>query len=245
LDWLTEITERARRALDESNAAREETLALSREIIRTSANTIRAVHRAEFEQAAAMLEQARAAAGRLRERVRDKPALYGAGYVHDCQKELAEAALTLALVKGDLVPGPQALGVEIPAFLNGMGETVGELRRHVLDVIRAGDVARGEAILQKMDDIYSALVTFDYPDALTGGLRRTTDSVRGILEKTRGDLTTSLRQNQLQEAIGRALTALGASSDAGTPDPDRGSMPIQKPKANIQNPIPGGSSQHD
>src|SRR5439155_353337 len=207
MDWLTEITERARQALDESNAAREETLALSREIIRTSANTIRAVHRAEFDTAAALLAQARAAAARLHERVRNKPALYGAGYVHDCQKELAEAALTLALVKGDPVPDPVELGVEFPAFLNGMGETVGELRRHVLDVIRGGDLVRGEAILQKMDDIYSALVTFDYPDAMTGGLRRTTDSVRGILEKTRGDLTTSLRQDQLLYAIGRALAA--------------------------------------
>jgi translin len=213
LDWLTEIAESARQALDQSNAAREETLALSREIIRTSANTIRAVHRAEFEAAAELLQQARAAAARLRERVRDKPALYGAGYVHDCQKELAEAALTLALVKGDPVPGPAELGVEFPAFLNGMGETVGELRRHVLDVIRGGDLERGEAILQKMDDIYSALVTFDYPDALTGGLRRTTDAVRGILEKTRGDLTTSLRQDQLREAVGRALAALGLPAD--------------------------------
>jgi translin len=215
VDWLSGIAENARRALDANNAAREETLALSREIIRTSANTIRAVHRAEFEQAAAMLEQARAAAARMRERITDKPALYGAGYVHDCQKELAEAALTLALVKGDPVPSPEALGVEFPAFLNGMGETVGELRRHVLDVIRRGDVARGEAILQKMDDIYSALVTFDYPDALTGGLRRTTDSVRGILEKTRGDLTTSLRQDQLQEAIARALAELGRDQADG------------------------------
>jgi translin len=225
MDWLTEITESARQALDQSNAAREETLALSREIIRTSANTIRAVHRGEFVTAAALLEQARAAAARLHERVRDKPALYGAGYVHDCQKELAEAALTLALVKGDPVPGPAELGVEFPAFLNGMGETVGELRRHVLDVIRGGDLDRGEAILRKMDDIYSALVTFDYPDALTGGLRRTTDAVRGILEKTRGDLTTSLRQDQLREAVGRALAALGVPAEdpaAGTRGGDTG-----------------------
>ncbi len=121
----------------------------------------------------------------------------------------------MALVGGDRLPRPEDLEVEYAAFLNGMGETVGELRRHVLDVIRHGDVARGEAILQKMDDIYSTLVTFDYPDALTGGLRRTTDSVRGILEKTRGDLTTSLRQDQLQEAIARALAELGRDQADG------------------------------
>lgn len=209
MDWLSETVEQARQALNDSNAAREESLALSREIIRTSANTIRAVHRGEFEQARQMLEQAQAASARLSARLRGKPALLGAGYVHDCQKELAEAAVTLALVQGGPVPGPAGLGVEFPAYLNGIGEAVGELRRHVLDVIRSGDLVRGEQILRKMDDIYSALVTFDYPDALTGGLRRTTDSVRGILEKTRGDLTTSLRQDQLREAIGQALAALG------------------------------------
>jgi translin len=226
LDWLTEIVEGARRTLDETNAAREETLALSREIIRTSANTIRAVHRSEFALAAEMLAQARSAAARLRQRLEDKPALYSTGYVHDCQKELAEAALTLALVKGEAVPGPAELGVELPAFLNGMGEAVGELRRHVLDVIRGGELERGEAILQKMDDIYSALVTFDYPDAMTGGLRRTTDSVRGILEKTRGDLTTSLRQDQLRDAIGRALAALTpACADLPSPPPRTGRSP--------------------
>jgi translin len=217
VDWLAEIGEAARRALDENNAAREESLALSREIIRTSANTIRAVHRSDFQQAQGLLQQARAAAARLSERLEGKPSLSAAGYVHDCQKELAEAALTLALVKGDPVAGPEELGVEFPAYLNGMGEAVGELRRHVLDVIRGGDLVRGELILQKMDDIYSALVTFDYPDALTGGLRRTTDSVRGILEKTRGDLTTSLRQDQLREAIREALAELRPGA-AAAPD---------------------------
>jgi translin len=224
VDWLTEIVEEARQRLDEINAAREETLALSREIIRTSANTIRAVHRSEFAQAEGMLAQARAASARLRQRLEGKPALYAAGFVHDCQKELAEAALTLALIRGDAVPLPADLSVEVPAFLNGLGETVGELRRHVLDVIRSGDVERGETILQRMDDIYSALVTLDYPDAMTGGLRRTTDSVRGILEKTRGDLTTSLRQDQLRDAIGKALAALSprvAETAPATPSAGR------------------------
>jgi translin len=225
VDWLSEIAEDARRTLDETNAAREETLALSREIIRTSANTIRAVHRSEFALASEMLVQARTAAARLRERLRHKPALYATGYVHDCQKELAEAALTLALVKGDAVPGPGELEVEVPAFLNGMGEAVGELRRHVLDVIRGGALERGETILRTMDDIYSALVTFDYPDAMTGGLRRTTDSVRGILEKTRGDLTTSLRQDQLREAIGRALAALALTGSDPSPRPPASGPP--------------------
>jgi translin len=211
---LDAISERARSVLDAKNAAREQALALSREIIRTSANTIRAVHRGEFEEARRLLAHARGAAGRLRLSAGQHIDIYNAGYVHDCQKEFAEAALTLAIVAGEALPDPESLEVEYPAFLNGLGETVGELRRHVLDVIRQGDLARGETMLERMDDIYYALVTFDYPDALTGGLRRTADSVRGIIERTRGDFTTSLRQDQLRAAIGEALARLQGGSGA-------------------------------
>jgi translin len=202
---LDAIAERARVVLDAKNGVREQTLSLSREIIRTSANTIRAVHRGEFAEARQLLGRARDAAGRLKAAAGAHVDLYSTGYVHDCQKELAEAAVTLAIVAGEAPPTPEALEVEYPAYLNGLGEAVGELRRHVLDVIRRGDMARGESMLACMDDIYHHLVTFDYPDALTGGLRRTTDAVRGILERTRGDVTTSLRQDQLRAAIGEAL----------------------------------------
>jgi translin len=202
---LDAIAERARAVLDTKHGVREQTLALSREIIRTSANTIRAVHRGEFAEARELLAHAQGAARRLKAAAGSHVDLYAAGYVHDCQKELAEAALTLAMVAEEPLPDVEALEIEVPAYLNGLGEAVGELRRHVLDVIRRGDMARGEAMLAAMDEIYHYLVTFDYPDALTGGLRRTTDAVRGILERTRGDVTTSLRQDQLRAAIGEAM----------------------------------------
>jgi len=205
---LEAISEKIRARLNASNEARDETLTLSREIIRTCANTIRAAHRGEAERAREMLRGARDAVGQMRERLRGQPDIYGAGYVHDCQKEFAEACAFLAVVSGEELPDPDELGIEYPAFLNGLGEAVGELRRHTLDVMRHGDLARAEALLAQMDEIYHALVTFDYPDALTGGLRRTTDSVRGIIEKTRGELTTALRQDDLRDAIQRALAVL-------------------------------------
>ncbi|MBI3910977.1 MAG: haloacid dehalogenase, partial [Armatimonadetes bacterium] len=139
----------------------------------------------------------------------DQPDLYGAGYVHDCQKEFAEATIVLALIPGAEMPTPDEVGVEYPAYLNGMGEAVGELRRHVLDEMRRGHLAHAEALLNQMDEIYYLLVTMDYPDAMTGGLRRTTDAVRGIIEKTRGELTTALRQDELRDTIREALTHLG------------------------------------
>ena len=124
-----------------------------------------------------------------------------AGFVHDSQKEYAEAAITLALASGNPLPHPDELHVHYPAYLNGMAEAAGEMRRHLLDTLRRGDVERCEKVLGYMDDIYSLLITIDYPDAITGGLRRNTDMVRGVLERTRGDLTVASRQSELESRL--------------------------------------------
>ena len=206
---LDAIMDDVREQFAAKNAAREQALPLCRESIRFSANAIRAVHRDDFETARALAaqsgERVRAAAAALA----PFPDIFYAGFVHDAQKEFAEASITLALVAGDPLPSPAGLGVELPAYLNGMGEAVGELRRHLLDTLRRGDVAQCEVWLGAMDDMFSVLVTVDYPDAMTGGLRRTTDSVRGILEKTRGDLTLSVQQRRLEERLDRFGERLG------------------------------------
>jgi translin len=178
------------------NVSREGTAC--REAIRFSANAIRAVHRHDSRGARPRIK---AGAGGGREAVSGHPDIFHAGFVHDAQKEFAEASITLALIAGDDLPTPAALDVELPAYLNGMGEAVGELRRHLLDTLRGGDVDQCEEWLRAMDEMYSVLVTVDYPDAMTGGLRRTTDSVRGILEKTRGDLTLSVQQRRLEQRL--------------------------------------------
>jgi translin len=200
---LDVIMDGVREQLAAKNAAREQALPLCRESIRFSANAIRAVHRGDFETARELASQSgervRAAAAALT----PFPDVFYAGFVHDAQKEFAEASITLALVAGEALPSPADLQVEPAAYLNGMGEAVGELRRHLLDTLRGGDVAQCEVWLRAMDDIFSVLVTVDYPDAMTGGLRRTTDAVRGILEKTRGDLTLSVQQRRLEERLDR------------------------------------------
>ncbi len=198
---LDAIVEDAQAALARKHVAREQALPLCREVVRHSANAIRAVHRNEFENAERLLQRARAKLAEVDALLRELPEVYYAGFVADAQKEFAEASLTLALVRGDALPSPSGLQTGEAPYLNGLGEAVGELRRYLLDVLRTGDVARCEAYLGRMDDIYSALVTVDYPDALTGGLRRTTDVTRGIVEKTRGDLTLAAQQYALERQL--------------------------------------------
>jgi translin len=201
LNNLETIAEKIRTNFEAKSEVRDETLRLSRELIRHCANSIRAAHRGEFESAAELLVTAKALASEMVDGVADYADLYHAGYTQDALKEFAEASITYALITDRSLPDPDELGVEYAAYLNGLGEAAGELRRHVLDLIRHGELERGEEILSMMDDIYGVLVTIDFPNAVTGGLRRTTDMVRGVLERTRGDLTMSLRQDRLQQAL--------------------------------------------
>lgn len=203
MSTLDEIERWARSEFETRNAAREQALARSRELTRTCANTIRAVHRRDFEQARTLLAAAKALSDGLTEDLAPYPDLFYTGYVQDAQKEYVEANATLSLVSGSPMPPPEELGVAAAPFLNGLAETVGELRRFVLDKLRRGELDGTDALLQTMDDIYGLLVTIDYPDALTGGLRRTTDAARGILERTRGDLTFALRQQELETSLAR------------------------------------------
>ncbi len=191
------------------DGAREKGLGLSRESIRFSANAIRAVHRKEYDQAKGLIKSSREDIEEMSNTLADHGELLHGGFVHNAQKEYAEACITLALVSGGTLPDPDDLGISYAAYLNGLGEAAGELRRHLLDTLREGRVERCEEILEAMDDIYGLLVTIDFHDALTGGLRRTTDMVRGVLERTRGDLTVSLRQRELERKLEQFEGKLG------------------------------------
>jgi translin len=198
---LEAVAEDIRVDFGAKHAAREVGLAACRQALRHSANAVRVVHRGDFPGAEALLAQAAELLKQAKAALSAHPDIYHAGFVHDAQKEYAEGCTTLALIAGRPLPDPKAIGVEYSAYLNGLGETVGELRRHLLDALRSGDVSHCEVCLANMDDIYSLLVTFDYPEAITSGLRRTADAVRGILERTRGDLTIAVRQRDLERKL--------------------------------------------
>jgi translin len=195
------ICERIRADFEARNSARDEALRRSRELIRLCATAIRASHRDEWDTAHELLAQADAAADEIRESLAPYPDLLGAGYTQDALKELIEAHATLALATGDPVPEPEPLGIAYPAYLNGLCEAASEMRRRCLDELRRGDTAEAERLLEAMDEIYDLLGTFDFPNAITGGLRRRVDQLRGVLERTRGDLTNSLRQDRLIQAL--------------------------------------------
>jgi len=198
---LAQIVEGIRAEFTAKNKVRDVTLSRSRELIRSCSLSIRAIHRHEWQEAEALLQTARDAAAVMSADLEGYAELYWTGYTQDALKELVEAHVLYAFVQGRELPGPAELGVPAAAYLKGAAEAASELRRFTLDLIRRDRTAEGEPYLAMMDEVYSHLVTIDFPDALTHGLRRTTDMLRGVLERTRGDLTIAMRQEELQTAL--------------------------------------------
>lgn len=214
---LDEIAERIHQAFVAQTSARDAALAQTRTLTRHCSQSIRAIHRNERELAQQELDAARQLVLALQEGLHDYPDLYYAGYTQDALKEYAEAGIVLALLTGREVPSPEELDVNYATYLKGLAEAGGELRRRCLDILRDGYSAEAEQILAHMDDIFSVLVTMDYPDAITGGLRRLTDIARSINERTRGDLTINLRQAHLEKSLERLQTRLSALEGGNRP----------------------------
>ncbi len=201
MDIFNSLAEQAHQVFEARTKARDLALAQTRSLTRLAANSIRAIHRSESDQAHELLDQARAIVDTLKHDLAEYPDLYFAGYTQDAIKEYAEASITCALIEDKPLPLPTDLGLEYATYLNGLAETTGELRRRCMDILRQGYSAEAERLLASMDEIYALLVTMDYPDAITNGLRRHTDLTRGIVERTRADLTLSLREQHLQQAL--------------------------------------------
>jgi len=198
---LAEITERIHQSMEQRTQLRDHALAQARILTRFSAHAIRAIHRDEREAAYQNLDEARKIVMVLKSSLAGFPELFYAGYTQDAIKEFAEASITVALIENRALPAPEELEVEYATYLNGLAEAAGELRRRCLDIIRKGYDGEAGRLLECMDDIYETLVTMDYPDAVTNGLRRQTDVARSIIERTRGDLTISLREQHLEQVM--------------------------------------------
>ena len=198
---LNGVSDQIRKRLDAKSDGREKGLRGSRQAIRECANSIRATHRGDFDLAQELMAAAKASLDGARAAMKPFPDIYYAGFLQDAEKEYAEARATFALIGGKDIPTPEELEVGDAPYLNGLAEAIGELRRHILDIMRQGKLDRSEELLGAMDDIYYVLVSMDYPDAMTGGLRRTTDVARSIMERTRGDLSLTLVQQNIAETM--------------------------------------------
>jgi translin len=198
---LGAIQESIRKRFDAKSAGREKSLANSRTVIRHCANAIRAVHRKEWDTALELTAQAETTLREAEAALQDFPEIFFAGFLHDAQVEYVEARVTYAIVRGEPFPTPEDLSMRDAPYLNGLADTVGELRRHILDLMRHRELERCEQLLDAMDDIYFVLTSMDYPDAITSGLRRRTDVARSLIERTRGEYTVSLIQEGLQSAL--------------------------------------------
>jgi translin len=207
-DILEEIAERIHHSFETRTAARDRALTQARTLTRHCANAIRAIHRDEYPLAQQHLDEARTLAQSLRDDLVGFPDLFYAGYTQDALKEYAEAVLVYALISHGKFPSPEDISLEPATYLQGLAEAVGELRRRCLDMLLKDNPPEAERLLGEMDDIYAILVTMDYPDAVTGGLRRLTDVARSIIERTRGDLTLSLRQERLEHSLREMGTRL-------------------------------------
>ena len=212
MEKLETIVEEIRAGFEAKTAVRDTALQRSRTLIRYCANAIRATHRGDFEEAQDLLGTAERAAQELVADLDGYPDLYYAGYTQDALKEYVEARATYAFVRDGALPTPQDLGVEPPAYLKGLAEAASELRRHSLDLMRQNRLARAEEMLAIMDEVYSQLMTVDFADAITSGLRRTTDMLRGVVNRTRGDLTTAIRQEMMRQALRDFEARMGAES---------------------------------
>src|SRR5512145_461339 len=222
---LEAIAERIRQNFDVRTSKRDEALKQARQLTRACSLAIRAVHRDDKEAMEANLAEAQTLADVLREELKGHPELFFAGYTQDSLKEFVEANVTCALIQNQPLQTPEELNVEESTYLNGLAEVVGELRRRTLDILRHGYSQEAERLLGYMDEIYSVLVTIDYPDAITNGLRRQTDLARGIIEKTRGDVSFSLRGEHLTQAIRKLSSRLDGNH---SPDGDEGDMPLPR-----------------
>lgn len=218
---LQAASEPVRRLLIERHEAREVAFQAGREATRAAANAIRAIHRGEDDRADELIAASRAALDEAVEACDPHPEVRHAGFVADAAKELAEAVLTREGVAGRSLPGPEEVGVDGVSWLHGLAETVGELRRATLDLVRAERIEDAETLLDLMQEILGALATIDVPDGLTRGLRRATDAGRAITERTRGDLTTAVGQRRLREALDahREAVERGLGGAAAAPSP--------------------------
>lgn len=193
---FSEITEK----LDDIDRDREDILKISREIVRHCSIAIKSIHRKEFDVYRDKIKEIKSNHENLLTFVKKHPMLFS-GYIKTPEQEYMEAVCLYAIINDQELPSPTDYNVDSVNYLLGLADVIGELRRHILDKIRRDEIDDLEKVLDTMSEIYSHLFAIDYPKGITQDLRRKTDVARGIIEKTRGDISLSLQINRLNKNL--------------------------------------------
>ena len=203
MEKLDKVGSRIKRSLDNKDKSREKGLPLTRKVIRFSSEIIKMAHRGQLQESRTLLEEAGKILREAQKSLEKYPDIYYGGFLQSAEKEYAEATITLALIKKQSLPSPEVLKIGETSYLRGMGEAIGEMRRYILDSIRKDKLSDCERLLGLMDEMYYFLFSFDYPEPLVKGLRRTVDSARGLIERTRADVTNAVCQKRLEEKLSK------------------------------------------
>lgn len=181
--------------------AREEALSTSREVVRFCSAAIRSVHRGDIAQSERLMDKAHESLEKIHNTLKDHQDIRYAGFIDVAEQEYAEARSVYSITTRHEILTPEEIGVDLVNYLSGLGDTTGELRRHILDLIRQGHPEEGEYFLDVVEEIYHLLMLFDYPEAITRGLRRKSDLARSMLERTRGDLTNAMEMAKVEASL--------------------------------------------
>ncbi|WP_406660566.1 haloacid dehalogenase [Methanolobus sp. ZRKC3] len=202
---ISEISDRIRNDFKMKDRARESALVTSRDVVRECRTAMFSIHKGEFDNASLLIKSSREQLEKMNLLLEGFPDIYHSGFVEQAQQEFVECTVVYILLHNgadiDSIPEPEELSVEHSAYLNGLGDVSGELRRHILDLIRKDMPEKGEKYLDAMESIHTCLMMFDFPDAMIRGLRHKADSTRSLIERTRGDLTTAVRQQKLERSM--------------------------------------------
>ncbi len=184
---------------------REDVLQKTRSIVRMAAETIKAVHREEWDVAEKNITEMKSLLKGVREQVSKHETLLRRNYTEISEQEYAEAAILFSILHKGQLASPKDLEIPDLAWLLGLADVAGELRRHCLDAIRKGDMKTAEDALGLMEEIYRKLFSLDYPKGMTGSLREKTDTIRKLLQATRGEVSMATHMSRLNQNLEKIL----------------------------------------
>ena len=194
---LEDIISKIQVYIDDKDSIRETSLKYARTVIIHCRKAIQLIHQHKMQQAEELIKKASATLAELYDVTKDHADLSKAGYVENAAQEFVEAQCFYNILHHEALPDPDAIQTTYTAYLMGLCDVVGELRRKALDMVLAGEQKDAQQYLVIMEDIYAAILRFDYPSSLIP-IKRKQDIARNLIEKTRGELAVASCEQRIE-----------------------------------------------